>query len=165
MNSKGLSAKCILDNDMLICEEIEDYFKNRILKMDGETFITPDLNGDESEGSTHRITSFIDSEHVNKFCNKLNIEPNNLFLAVSSFVLSKFVYNKNLLFANSGIIDNQSFDEYLLALNLDTDLNAKSFLSQINGVWVNSIVHHDSLLQIVDEFPIQGRQICSCFEC
>ena len=157
MNSKGLSAKCIPDNDMLICEEIEDYFKNRILKMDGETFITPDLNGDESEGSTHRITSFIDSEHVNKFCNKLNIEPNNLFLAVSSFVLSKFVYNKNLLFANSGIIDNQSFDEYLLALNLDTDLNAKSFLSQINGVWVNSIVHHDSLLQIVDEFGFNPK--------
>ena len=151
-------AKGIEEKDMLVCEnEVEDYFKNQILKIDDETFITPDLNGDELQGSVHRIGSFIDSNHVNKFCNELNIEPENLFLAISSFVLSKFVYNKNLLFANSGIIDNQSFEEYPLILNLDTDLNVKSFLSQINGVWLNSIVHHDSLLQIVDDFGFNPK--------
>ena len=151
-------AKGIEEKDMLVCEnEVEDYFKNQILKIDDETFITPDLNGDELQGSVHRIGSFIDSNHVNKFCNELNIESENLFLAISSFVLSKFVYNKNLLFANSGIIDNQSFEEYPLILNLDTDLNVKSFLSQINGVWLNSIVHHDSLLQIVDDFGFNPK--------
>ena len=151
-------VKGIQEKDMLISEsEVEDYFKNQILKIDDETFITPDLNEDELQGSIHRISSFIDFELVNKFCNGLNIEPDNLFLAISSFVLSKFVYNKNLLFANSGIIDNQSFEEYPLILNLDTDLNVISFLSQINSVWLNSIVHHDSLLQIVDEFGFNPK--------
>ena len=146
------------EKDILVSEnEAEDYFKNQILKIDDETFITPNLNGDELQGSIHRIGSFIDSDYVNKFCNGLNIEPDNLFLAISSFVLSKFVYNKNLLFANSGIIDNQSFEEYPLILNLDTNLNVISFLSDINGVWLNSIVHHDSLLQIVDDFGFNPK--------
>ncbi len=145
-------AQGIQEKDMLISEdEVEDYFINQILKIDDETFITPDLNEDESQGSIHRIVSFIDCEDVIKFCNELNIEPDNLFLSISSFVLSKFVYNKNLLFANSGVVDNQSFCEYPLILNLDTDLNVSSFLSQIRGVWLNSIVYHDSLLQIVDD--------------
>ena len=41
-------------------DDAETFFKSQILEIDEETFITPDLNGDEFEGSIHRISSFID---------------------------------------------------------------------------------------------------------
>ena len=116
----------------------------QILKINNETFTPPDLNKNDLQSSNHRLVSFIDSEHVNKFCNKLKIKPNNLFLTISSFTLSKFVHNKNLLFANSGVIDNQLFDKYPLILNL----NVISFLSRINKVWLNFIAYHMQMIKI-----------------
>ena len=115
--------KIIKNNILNSKEDAEIYFKNLILEIDEETFITPDINEDEDEGSIHRISSFTDSEDINNFCNHLNIESNNLFLSIASFVLSKFVYNKNLIFANSGTCDDQTFEDYPLILNLDTNLN------------------------------------------
>ena len=122
-----------------------------------KTFITPDLNGDEFEGSFHRISALVDSEDINKFCKDLNIKPDNLFLAISSFALSKFVYNKNLIFSNSGTSDGQSFDELALILNLNTDLNVKSFLDEVNDMWINSLAYHDLLSKIVDEYGFNTK--------
>ena len=150
---KVLVKKGILNHG----DDVDAYFKNKILEIDEETFISPDLNEDEFEGSIHRIASFIDSECINVLCNCLNIEPNNIFLAISSFVLSKFVNNKNLLFANSGIVADESFEEYPLVLNLDTNLNVASFLGQVNDVWLNSIAFHDSLSVIVDDFGFEPK--------
>ena len=153
-----------MDMDMSLTEGIlknendaETFFKKQIHEIDEETFITPDLNGDEFEGSIHRISSFIDYEDIRGLCRDLDIGPNDLFLAISGFVLSKFVYNKNLIFSNSGTFDGNSFDEYPLILNLNTDLDVKSFLSQINYVWSNSVVYHDSLLKIVDELGFSPK--------
>ncbi|WP_406535292.1 amino acid adenylation domain-containing protein [Methanobrevibacter sp.] len=138
-------------------KDVETLFKKQIFEIDEETFITPDLNGGEFEGSMHRISLFIDCEDINKLCMDLKISPDNLFLAISSFVLSKFVYNKNLIFSNSGIFEGNSFEEYPLILNLNTDLNVKSFLSQINEVWLNSLSHHELLLKIVNEFGFNPK--------
>ncbi len=150
--------KLIKENNILNSKEgAEIYFKNLILEIDEETFITPDINEDEDEGSIHRISSFTDSEDINDFCDHLNIESNNLFLSIASFVLSKFVYNKNLIFANSGTCDDQSFEDYPLILNLDTNLNVKSFLAEINDTWQNSIVHHTTLSQIVNDFGFEPK--------
>ncbi len=138
-------------------EEAEEFFRNQIFEIDEETFITPDLNGDEFEGSIHRMSSFIDSEDINRLCIDLDIEPNNLFLAISGFVLSKFVYNKNLILSNSGTYDGKSFEEFPLILNLNTDLNVRSFLDQVNSMWSNSVVYHDTLLKIVDEYEFHPK--------
>ena len=152
MNIDRTSKKSILKDS-----DAEDFFKNQIFEIDEETFITPDLNGDEFEGSIHRISSFIDCESINKFCRGLDVEPNNLFLAISSFTLSKFVFNKRLLISNSGAMEGKSFEEFPLILNLNTDLNVKSFLDEINYLWSNSVVFHDSLLKIVNEYGFNPK--------
>lgn len=152
MDRNKSSTKSILKDS-----DAEIFFKNQIDEIDEETFITPDLNGDEFEGLFHRISALVDSGDINKFCNDLNIKPDNLFLAISSFALSKFVYNKNLIFSNSGTIDGQSFDELALILNLNTDLNVKSFLDEVNDMWINSLTYHDLLSKIVDGYGFNTK--------
>ena len=146
-----------MKNDISSNKDIEKFFRNQILEIDEETFITPDLNEDDFEGSVRRLSSFIAARKINKFCRELNIDPNNLFLSVSSFVLSKFVYNKNLLFSNSGFFKGNSFEEFPLVLNLNTDLNVRSFFEEIDLVWSRSIIHHDSLLEIANEFDFNPK--------
>ena len=158
MNLTDLSTR--ISNKKLIFKDVsmaETFFKNQILEIDEDTFITPDLNGDEFKGSIHRFSSFIDNEKINKFCNDLNIDSSNLFFAVSSFVLSKFVYDKNLIFSNSCAIEEDFYDEFPIILNLSTDLNVKSFLNQINDLWLNSLIYHDSLAKIVDDFGFNPK--------
>ncbi|WP_405295866.1 D-alanine--poly(phosphoribitol) ligase subunit DltA [Methanobrevibacter sp.] len=158
MNLNDLSTKIITEK--LIFKDVSNaktFFKNQILEIEEESIITPDLNGDEFKGSIHRISSFIDNGKIVKFCNDLNIDSRNLFFAVSSFVLSKFVYNKNLIFSNSGVIEDNSFEDLPVILNLDTDLDVKSFLIQINDVWLNSLIYNDALTKTVDEFGFNPK--------
>ncbi|WP_407416359.1 amino acid adenylation domain-containing protein [Methanobrevibacter sp.] len=153
MDSEKLSLKGIFKDSA----DAEIFFRKQIFEIDEETFITPDLNGDEFEGSMHSISSFIDCEDINRLCVDLDIEPNILFLSIFSFVLSKFVYNKNLFISNSMMITGNSFDEYSLILNLDTNLAVKSFLNQINDTWSNSVNYNDSLSKIVDEMGFNPK--------
>ena len=79
--------------------EAKLFFSNKIQEFDEATVIAQDINGDESEGKAAIEDVFIDKQSIDEFCSKSNISQNNLFLAAMSFVLNKFVYNRNTLIA------------------------------------------------------------------
>lgn len=131
-------------------KEAELFFFNKIKEFDEATLITPDINGDESEGKVAMEDIFINKEGIDNFCSKLNISQNNLFLAATSFVLSKFVYNRNLLIAtitNGRFNPNQQktlammVKTLLLTLKLNSDLNIKEFLEYINKELLNVLTY------------------------
>ena len=75
------------------------FFFNKIKEFDEATLMTPDLSGDENDGVGLEKTIFLKKDEIDDFCSELSISQNNFFLAVSSFVLSKFAYTKDLLIA------------------------------------------------------------------
>ena len=80
-------------------KEAEIFFFNKIKEFDDATLIPQDINGDETQGEGAINEVFIAKDGIDDFCSKLNISQNNMFLAATSFVLSKFVNIKDLLIA------------------------------------------------------------------
>ena len=147
-----------------IYKEAELFHFNKIKEFDEGTLVTPDLKGLEEEGVAEEEIAFVDKNTVEEFCNNLSISPNNLFMAVTSFVLSKFVYNKNLLFAT---ITNGRFtaDEQKtlammvktlpLAVKLNSDLNFRDYFEYINKEWLDTLSYSSyPLTEIADKYGI-----------
>ena len=145
-------------------KESEMFFFNKIKEHDEGSLISPDLNGIEEEGHACEESKRVDKEMIDRFCNDMSITPNNLFLSVSSFVLSKFVNSRNLLFAT---ISNGRFspDEQNtlammvktlpLSLKLDGDLSFKDYFDYVNGQWVDTLSHSSyPLTEIVNKYGI-----------
>jgi len=145
-------------------KEAELFFFNKIKEFDEATLITQDINGDESEGNAAMDDIFMDKENIDEFCSKLKISQNNLFLAATSFVLSKFVYKRDLLIAtitNGRFNPNQQKTLAMmvktlpLALKLNSDLNIKEFFEYINGEWLNVLTYSSyPLTEISNEYDI-----------
>ena len=145
-------------------KESEMFFFNKIKEHDEGTLISPDLNGVDEEGGSAEEYKVIDKETVDTFCNEVSITPNNLFLSISSFVLSKFVNNRNLLLST---ITNGRFspDEQNtlammvktlpLSLKVDGDLSFKEYFESINKEWVDTLSHSSyPLTEIVNKYGI-----------
>ena len=144
--------------------ESETFFFNKIKEYDEGSLISPDLNGIEEEGHASEESKCVDKKIIDRFCNDASITPNNLFLSVSSFVLSKFVNSRNLLFAT---ISNGRFspDEQNtlamivktlpLSLKLDGDLSFKEYFDYVNREWVDTLSHSSyPLTEIVNKYGI-----------
>lgn len=147
-----------------IYKEAELFHFNKIKEFDEGSLVTPDLNGLEEEGVAEEKIAFVDKNAVEEFCNNLSISPNNLFMGITSFVLSKFVYNKNLLFAT---ITNGRFtaDEQKtlammvktlpLAVKLNSDLSFKDYFEYINKEWLDTLSYSSyPLTKIADKYGI-----------
>ena len=143
-------------------EESKLFFYNKIKEFDEATLMTPDLSGDENKGKALEKTIFIQKDNIDEFCAKQSITQNNLFLAASSFVLSKFVYDKKLLIAT---ITNGRFEfnqqktlammvkTLPLALNLNSELSLDEFFSYVNKEWLEVLTHSSyPLTKISDEY-------------
>ena len=145
-------------------KEAELFFFDKIKEFEEATFISPDLNGQKDEGISLEKYSYINKNQINKFCDEHKINPNNLFLAVTSFVLSKFVYNRNLLIATlSNGRYTKAQEKTLammvktlpLALKLDTELSINDYLSYINEEWLNVLTYSSyPLTKISSDFGI-----------
>ena len=145
-------------------KEAELFFSNKIKEFDDATVIAQDINGDESEGKATTEDIFLNKDVIDDFCSKSNISQNNLFLAATSFVLNKFVYNRNTLIAtitNGRFNPNQQKTLAMmvktlpLALKLNSDLTIKEYLEYINGEWLNVLTYSSyPLTQISNEFDI-----------
>ena len=144
--------------------EAKLFFSNKIQEFDEATVIAQDINGDESEGKVAVEDVFIDKQSVDEFCSKSNISQNNLFLSAMSFVLNKFVYNRNTLIAtitNGRFNPNQQKTLAMmvktlpLALKLNSDLTIKEYMEYINGEWLNVLTYSSyPLTEISNEFDI-----------
>ena len=140
------------------------FFFNKIKEFDEATLMTPDLNGDSSQGIGLEESVFFDKDKIDEFCSQAKLSQNNLFLAVTSFVLSKFSYTKGLLFAtitNGRFNPNQQKTLAMmvktlpLALNLNSDLTIADFFEYINKEWFDVLAHSSyPLTRIVDEYGI-----------
>ena len=145
-------------------KEAELFFFDKIKEFEEATFISPDLNGQKDDGISLEKYSYLNKSKINKFCDEHKINPNNLFLAVTSFVLSKFVYNKNLLIAtlsNGRYTKAQEMTLAMmvktlpLALKLDTELSINDYLSYINEEWLNVLTYSSyPLTKISTDFGI-----------
>ena len=137
-------------------KEAELFFSNKIKEFDDATLIAQDINGDESEGNAAMEDIFLDKESIDEFCSKSSISQNNLFLAATSFVLNKFVYNRNILIAtitNGRFNPNQQKTIAMmvktlpLALKLNSDSNLKE--------WLNVLAYSSyPLTEISNQFDI-----------
>ena len=145
-------------------EEAKLFFSNKIKEFDDATLIPQDINGDESQGSAAMDDIFLDKESIDGFCAKSGISQNNLFLAATSFVINKFVYNREILIAtitNGRFNPNQQKTLAMmvktlpLALKLNSDSNIKEYFDYINGEWL-SVLGYSSypLTEISNEFDI-----------
>lgn len=145
-------------------QEAKLFFFNKIKEFDDATLITQDINGDESEGNTALNDIFIDKESIDNFCSRLNVSQNNLFLAATSFVLSKFVYKRDLLIAtitNGRFNPNQQKTLAMmvktlpLVLKLNSELNIKQFMDYVNEEWLNVLTYSSyPLTEISNEYGI-----------
>ncbi|WP_197031838.1 non-ribosomal peptide synthetase [Methanobrevibacter sp. YE315] len=145
-------------------KESELFFFNKIKEFDEATLMTPDLSGDEHEGVGLEKILSLDKNRIDDFCNKVSITQNNLFLAATSFVLSKFAYDKNLLIAtitNGRFNPNQQKTLAMmvktlpLALNLNSDLTIAEFFEYINKEWFDVLSHSSyPLTKISDGYGI-----------
>ena len=144
--------------------EAKLFFSNKIKEFDDATLIAQDINGDESEGKVAMEDIFLDKEGIDEFCLKSGISQNNLFLAATSFVLNKFVFNRNILIAtitNGRFNPNQQKTLAMmvktlpLALKLNSDSNIKEYLEYINGEWLNVLTYSSyPLTEISNEYDI-----------
>ena len=145
-------------------KEAELFFSNKIKEFDDATVIAQDINGDESEGRVAMDDIFMDKDAIDDFCSKSSISQNNLFLAAVSFVLNKFVYNRNILIAtitNGRFNPNQQKTLAMmvktlpLALKLNSDSNIKEYLEYINGEWLNVLTYSSyPLTEISNQYDI-----------
>lgn len=145
-------------------KEAELFFSNKVKEFDDATLIPQDINGDENEGKVALDDIFIDKEIIDEFCSKLKISQNNLFLAATSFVLNKFVYNRDTLIAtisNGRFNPNQQKTLAMmvktlpLALKLNSDLTIKEYLEYINNEWLNVLTYSSyPLTEISNKFNI-----------
>ena len=145
-------------------KESELFFFNKIKEFDEATLMTPDLSGDEDIGVGLEENLFLDKDKIDGFCNKLSISQNNLFLATTAFVLSKFAYNKDLLIAtitNGRFNPNQQKTLAMmvktlpLALNLNSELTISEFFEYINKEWFDVLAHSSyPLTKISDGYGI-----------
>ena len=144
--------------------EAKMFFSNKIKEFDDATLIAQDINGDESEGNAAMNDIFLDKKSIDEFCIKSNLSQNNLFLAATSFVLNKFVFNRNILIAtitNGRFNPNQQKTLAMmvktlpLALKLNSDSSLKQYLEYINGEWLNVLAYSSyPLTEISNEFGI-----------
>ena len=148
----------------ILYKEAELFFANKINEVDEATIIAQDLKGDEEEGSVAIEDIFIDKGVIDEYCAKLNISQNNLFLAAFSFTLSKFVFNRELLFAtlsNGRFNPNQQKTVAMmvktipLILKLNSNLNIKEFFEYINKEWLNVLIYSSyPLTKISNDYDI-----------
>ena len=126
--------------------------------------IAQDINGDESDGKSAMRDIFIDKTAVDGFCSKSSISQNNLFLAATSFVINKFVFNRDTLIAtitNGRFNPNQQKTLAMmvktlpLALKLNSQSTLKEYLEYINHEWLNVLAYSSyPLTEISNEFDI-----------
>ncbi|WP_296881155.1 non-ribosomal peptide synthetase [uncultured Methanobrevibacter sp.] len=145
-------------------EEAKLFFSNKIKEFDDATVITQDINGDESQGKAAMKDIFLDKQSIDEFCSESNMSQNNLFLAATSFVLNKFVYNRNVLIAtitNGRFNPNQQKTLAMmvktlpLALKLNSDSSLREYMEYINGEWLNVLTYSSyPLTEISNEFDI-----------
>ncbi|MBR3213246.1 MAG: amino acid adenylation domain-containing protein, partial [Methanosphaera sp.] len=145
-------------------KEAELFFFDKIKEFEEATLISPDLNGQKENGVSLEKTSYLKKDDINRFCDEHNINPNNLFMAVTSFVLSKFVYNKNVLIATlSNGRYTKAQEKTLammvktlpLALKLNTELSISDYLSYINEEWLNVLTYSSyPLTKISSDYDI-----------
>ncbi|MGX8693859.1 MAG: amino acid adenylation domain-containing protein [Methanobrevibacter sp.] len=131
-------------------KEAELFFSNKINEIDEATIIAQDIKGNEEEGSVAIDDIFMNKEIVDEFCEKLKISQNNLFLAAFSFTISKFVFNRKLLFAtlsNGRFNPNQQKTVAMmvktipLMFKLNSQLNVKEFFEHVNKEWLNVLTY------------------------
>ncbi len=145
-------------------KEAELFFSNKIKEFDDATLIAQDINGVGSEGKAAMNDIFLDKEPIDDFCSKSSISQNNLFLAATSFVLNKFVYNRDILIAtitNGRFNPNQQKTLAMmvktlpLVLKLNSDLNIKEYLEYVNSEWLNVLTYSlYPLTEISNQFDI-----------
>lgn len=107
---------------------------------------------------------FMNKGEIDRLCADKSITQNNLFLAVTSFVLSKFVYSKNLLIStisNGRFNPNQQKTLAMmvktlpLALKLNSDLSIKEFFEYVNEEWFNVLSYSVyPFTKIADEYGL-----------
>ena len=144
--------------------EAKKFFEDKIKDFDEATVIPQDINGDENIANVKVKDILFNQDRIDNFCHENNISQNNLFLSVVSLVLSKFVYNKDLLIAT---ISNGRFNPYQektlammvktlpLALNLDSSFTIEQYLRYINNQWLDVLANSSyPLTRISDELNI-----------
>lgn len=130
----------VADNPQIICDEIEietnafykaeKFFKNMMMRSDGPTAITSDINAREEEGVWKEKSISLDKFNIEEFCRVKRISPNNLLLSATILALIKFVFNKNILISILSTNSNKT-QELPLNLNLDTHVKVNDYLDII----------------------------------
>ena len=164
LNGFDYALNEIKTEESSLYKEAELYFANKIQDIGEATLIAQDINGNEEEGSIAIEDFFMDTDVIDQYCGKIGISQNNLFLAAFSFTLSKFVYNKELLFAtlsNGRFNPNQQKTLAMMVktlpiiLKLNSDLKLGEFFEYINHEWLNVLAYSSyPLTKISNDYDI-----------
>ena len=144
----------------------ERYFHELLTQEVDSTVLTPDLNGNEEEGELVSISKNINPKLIREFCANERISPNVLFMASTVLNLNKYTFSDKSLITT--IFNGRSSPNYfntqgflvktlpLLSINEDRDITVKQFLTQIDGIWKETIQHADyPYIKIAEEFQLK----------
>jgi amino acid adenylation domain-containing protein/thioester reductase-like protein len=106
MNGKEIETEAYSYADFVAAEKAaenspehtaaEDFFQERLGKVEGVTEVPSDLTNPKEQGITETVTSKLDFDAVERFCRQHNLTPAHLTLAATFYALSRFTNNEQL---------------------------------------------------------------------
>lgn len=144
--------------------EAENYFDNRMCDFEGETGLTPDINGKENDGLLKEKSFSLNKDRIETFCKNNSITPNIFFMGVILFSLSKHSYNKDILISTisngrSKIKYQKTFAMMVRTLaivsNIDSEKTVIEFMKILEDEFLNTINYESyPFTKISDKYGI-----------
>lgn len=129
-------------------QEAEKFFEQKLSEVDSVTSIIPDVNGKKEDGKLEESISKLNKDEIDLFCKNNSITPNNLFLASTLFVLSKFGYTKDMLLStiSNGRVNPHFHDTLAMVVRslpiitkVDSNLTVQDFLQSVQESFMDTI--------------------------
>ena len=131
---------------------------------EGETGLTPDINGKENDGLLKEKSFSLNKDRVETFCKNNSITPNIFFMGVILFSLSKHSYNKDILISTisngrSKIKYQKTFAMMVRTLaivsNIDSEKTVIEFMKILEDEFLNTINYESyPFTKISDKYGI-----------
>lgn len=137
--------------------ESKDYYANLLSGFSEATIINPDLTNYEENNTNYTIKSLtIPSENINVFLDNKDLNPNDLFLASTLYILSKFTANNKILINNvSSYNETNFYGDYWrlpIGLEINNEQNTFDYLNNVKSL-LNKQVKYSN-------YPINN--LCDC---
>ena len=145
-------------------KQAQDFFAQKMKTCEGASEIPADLPKTDKQGFIGEAVCKVQYDKFNKFCRNQEITPAHLFLAATSYVVSRYTNNREVFLStissgrsNLKIADTVGMFVNTLALGLNIDdVTVADFLRHVSDTFDETISHEDyPFARIANDFGFQ----------